>query len=169
MAIYRQRGHGKYSNEIMNILSIHSDEHFMKQALVEAQIAFEEGEIPVGAVVVCKNKIIARAHNQTQRLNDVTAHAEMLAITAAQNYLGSKYLDECSLYVTLEPCTMCGGALYWSQMAKVVFGANDDKRGYRIMNTEILHPKTELITGLMADDCSKLLKSFFHKMRGNNS
>lgn len=153
----------------MSILSIHSDEHFMRQALQEAQKAFEEKEIPVGAVVVCQNKIIARAYNQVQKLNDVTAHAEMLAITAAQNYLGSKYLDECTLYVTLEPCTMCGGALYWSQMKKVIFGASDEKRGYRIMNHDILHPKTQLITGLLADECSELVKSFFRNMRGNNS
>ncbi len=153
----------------MSILSIHSDEHFMKQALEEAKVAFEEGEIPVGAVVVANNKIIARAHNQVQRLNDVTAHAEMLAITAAQNFLGSKYLDNCTLYVTLEPCTMCGGALYWSQISKIVYGANDEKRGYRLMNPEIIHPKTEIKSGLLAKECGELVKSFFHQMRGNNS
>lgn len=153
----------------MSILSIHSDEHFMKQALDEAKLAFEEGEIPVGAVVVANNKIIARAHNQVQRLNDVTAHAEMLAITAAQNYLGAKYLDDCTLYVTLEPCTMCVGALYWSQIDKVFFGATDEKRGYRIMNSEIIHPKTAITGGLLSAECGELMKSFFHRIRRNNS
>ncbi len=153
----------------MNTLSIHSDEHYMRQALKEAEAAFEEQEIPVGAVVTCQNRIIARAHNQVQRLNDVTAHAEMLAITAAQNFLGSKYLDQCTLYVTLEPCTMCAGALYWSQIAKVCYGAKDEKRGYHLANPNILHPQTTLITGLLADESSELIKSFFRKMRGNNS
>jgi len=148
-------------------LSIHSDEHYMRQALKEAALAFEEKEIPVGAVVVCKNRIIARAYNQVQRLNDVTAHAEMLAITAAQNYLNSKYLDECTLYVTLEPCTMCAGALYWSQIDKVVYGASDEKRGYHLANPEILHPKTNLVTGLLAEECGELVKTFFRQMRGN--
>lgn len=152
----------------MSVLSIHSDEHFMRQALKEAQLAYDEKEIPVGAVVTCKNKIIARAHNQVQRLNDVTAHAEMMAITAAQNHLNSKYLDECTLYVTLEPCTMCAGALYWSQISKVVFGASDEKRGYHLMNPKILHPKTELVTGLLSEDCEEIIKSFFRQIRGNN-
>lgn len=153
----------------MSGLSIHSDEHFMRQALKEAEVAFDEKEIPVGAIVTCQNKIIARAHNQVQRLNDVTAHAEMLAITAAQNHLGSKYLDQCTLYVTLEPCTMCAGALYWSQISRVCYGASDEKRGYHLANLAILHPKTELITGLLAAESSILVKSFFQRMRGNNS
>lgn len=153
----------------MSELSIHSDEHYMKQALIQAQQAFEEGEVPVGAVVVCQNRIIARAYNQVERLNDVTAHAEMLAITAAQNFLGSRYLDQCTLYVTLEPCTMCGGALYWSQIARVVYGAKDEKRGYRQANPEIIHPQTDISGGLLADESTNLLKSFFSKMRRNNS
>ncbi|MFY0608007.1 MAG: nucleoside deaminase [Cyclobacteriaceae bacterium] len=153
----------------MSILSVHSDEHFMRQALNEAQQAFNEKEIPVGAVVVCQNKIIAKAHNQVQRLNDVTAHAEMLAITSAQNHLGSKYLDQCTLYVTLEPCTMCAGALYWSQVAKVCYGASDEKRGYKITNPSILHPSTELVTGLLAEESSELVLSFFKQIRGNKS
>ena len=153
----------------MSDLSIHSDEHFMKQALREGEKALEDGEIPVGAVVVCQNRIIARAFNQVERLNDVTAHAEMLAITSAQNYLGSRYLDECSLYVTLEPCTMCSGALYWAQIAKVVYGASDDKRGYHQANPKIIHPKTDIKRGLMASESEILLKSFFSKLRGNNS
>lgn len=153
----------------MSDLSIHSDEHYMKQALKEAQKAFEDGEVPVGAVVVCQNRIIARAYNQVERLNDVTAHAEMLTITAAQNHLGSRYLDQCTLYVTLEPCTMCGGALYWSQIARVVYGAKDEKRGYQQANPKIIHPKTEIEGGLLAEESTALLKSFFSKMRGNNS
>ncbi len=153
----------------MSDLSIHSDEHFMKQALREAEKALEDGEIPVGAVVVCQNRIIARAFNQVERLNDVTAHAEMLAITSAQNYLGSRYLDECSLYVTLEPCTMCGGALYWAQIAKVVYGASDEKRGYQQANPKIMHPKSEIKRGLLANESEILLKTFFSKLRGNNS
>jgi tRNA(adenine34) deaminase len=165
---YRQRNNGKYPDQIMT-LSVHSDEHFMRQALKEAELAFEEKEIPVGAVITCQNRIIARAHNQVQRLNDVTAHAEMMAITAAQNHLGSKYLDQCTLYVTLEPCTMCAGALYWARLAKVCFGAKDEKRGYQIVNPNIIHPTTELITGLLADEASLLVTSFFKKIRGNKS
>lgn len=161
--------HEQCTHQIMNELSIHSDEHFMRQALREAERAFEEKEIPVGAVVTCNNKIIARAYNQVQCLNDVTAHAEMLAITSAQNYLGSKYLDQCALYVTLEPCTMCAGALYWSQIARVVFGAKDEKRGYQLINPKILHPQTELISGLLAEESANLIKSFFQNMRRNNS
>lgn len=150
-------------------LSVQSDGHYMAQAMKEAQQAFAEGEIPVGAVMVCKHRIIARAYNQVERLNDVTAHAEMLAITAAQNHLGSKYLDECTLYVTLEPCGMCAGALYWSQIGRVVFAAKDEKRGFRSINTQMLHPQTTLEQGPMADEASELIKSFFRKMRGNNS
>ena len=153
----------------MSELSIHSDEHFMKQAFKEAERALEEKEIPVGAVVVSNHTIIARAYNQVEKLNDCTAHAEMLAITAAQNYLGSKYLDQCTLYVTLEPCVMCAGALYWSQLAKVVIGAPDPKRGYLQANPKIIHPKTEVINGLMAHESNQLIKSFFNQLRGNNS
>ena len=123
-------------------LSIHSDEHFMRQALKEAELAFEEGEIPVGAVVVCENKIIAKDHNRVERLNDATAHAEMLALTAAQNYLGSKYLNECSIYVTLEPCIMCAGGIYWTQIGKIIFGASDKERGYRNYSSNVVRPKT---------------------------
>lgn len=141
----------------------------MKQALKEAEKAFEEQEIPVGAVIVCQNKIIARAYNQVEKLNDVTAHAEMLAITAAQNYLNSRYLDQCTLYVTLEPCTMCAGALFWSQIQQVRFGAPDELRGFHTINPAILHAKTKLSGGLLAEESAALLKRFFHKMRRNNS
>lgn len=152
----------------MSILSIHSDEYYMKQALLEANKALEAREIPVGAVMVCRHRIIARAHNQVEQLNDVTAHAEMLAITAAQNYLGSHYLDQCTLYVTLEPCTMCAGALYWSQIAKVYYGASDEKRGYSLVNRHILHPKTEVSSGLLAAESAELIRRFFNQLRGNN-
>ncbi|MEO9485719.1 MAG: nucleoside deaminase [Ekhidna sp.] len=148
-------------------LSIHSDEHFMKQALNEAQVAFEEGEIPIGAVVVCEQKIIAKDHNRVERLNDATAHAEMLAITAAQNHLASKYLNECTLYVTLEPCSMCAGGLFWTQIGKVVVGALDKERGFSKYSSDILHPKTDLKLGVMANDCEVLIKDFFKKLRGN--
>lgn len=142
-----------------------SDEHFMKLAIREAQLAFEEDEIPVGAVVVCKNQVIARAHNMTERLQDFTAHAEMQAFTAASNFLGGKYLDECTLYVTLEPCVMCAGASFWTQIGKIVYGAGDEKRGYRKMNTHIIHPKTEIVGGVLENECSTLLKAFFLKKR----
>jgi tRNA(adenine34) deaminase len=141
-----------------------SHEYFMKQALAEAQKAFDAGEVPVGAVIVANNKIIGKGHNHTERLNDVTAHAEMQAITAAANYIGAKYLIDCILYVTLEPCIMCGGALFWSQIGKVVYGATDEKRGYRKAGNS-LHPKTEVISGVMADECSELVKNFFKKLR----
>lgn len=137
----------------------------MKEAYKEALLAFEDNEVPVGAVVVCKNKIIARAHNQTERLSDVTAHAEMIAITSAQNFLGSKYLNECELYVTLEPCVMCAGALYWSQMKKVIIGAPDPKQGFLKTGVNLLHPKTELVKGIMEKECSDLLVEFFNKLR----
>lgn len=148
-------------------LSIHSDEHFMKQALHEAQTAFEEGEIPIGAVVVCENRIIAKDHNRVERLNDATAHAEMLAVTAAQNHLGSKYLNECTLYVTLEPCSMCAGALFWTQIGKLVIGANDSTRGFRAFNREIVHPKTVVQDEVMSLECEVLIKDFFKKLRNN--
>jgi tRNA(adenine34) deaminase len=137
----------------------------MKQALQEAKKAFDLGEVPVGAVVVANNQVIARAHNFTERLNDVTAHAEIQAITAASEYLGAKYLTGCTLYVTLEPCVMCGGALYWSQIDKVVFGARDEKRGAGRLHESIYHPKTLVTNGLLADESTTLLKSFFEKRR----
>ena len=147
------------------MLSTLSDDFFMKHAFTEAQKAYAEGEIPVGAVVVCDNRIIARAHNQTERLNDVTAHAEIIALTAAADYLGSKYLDECTLYVTLEPCVMCAGALAWAQLGRLVFAASDDKRGFMKFGKEILHPKTKLELGIMQDACSELIKRFFKEKR----
>ena len=137
----------------------------MKQALQEARIAFEKDEIPVGAVIVCENKIIARAHNLTERLNDVTAHAEMQAFTAAADWLGGKYLNECTLYVTLEPCVMCAGAAFWTQIGKIVFGASDPKRGFLKTSNHILHPKTKISSGVMEKECSQLLKEFFRKKR----
>ena len=141
------------------------DTYFMRKALDEARVAFDMDEIPVGAVVVCQNRIIAGAHNLTERLCDVTAHAEMQAITAAANSLGGKYLTDCTLYVTLEPCVMCAGAIGWAQIGRVVFGAADDKRGYRQFAPEALHPKTEVTSGVLADACSALLREFFAKKR----
>ena len=141
-----------------------SDEYFMKKALQEAELAFEKGEIPVGALIVVDNKIIARTHNLTELLNDVTAHAEMQAITSAANFLGGKYLAGCTLYVTLEPCQMCAGALYWSQISKVVFGASDDNRGFEKMGTQ-LHPKTNVVRGVLAEEASELMKRFFANKR----
>ncbi len=137
----------------------------MKQALVEAQKAADRNEVPVGAVVVCNERIIARAHNLTEVLNDVTAHAEMQAITAAANVLGGKYLNDCTLYVTVEPCVMCAGAIAWAQMGKLVFGAEDEKRGYQRYATNALHPKTVVLKGVMADECSALMKNFFASKR----
>lgn len=139
-------------------------EYFMKKALQEAQVAFDKGEIPVGAIIVINDKVIARSHNLTEMLNDVTAHAEMQSITAAANFLGGKYLIGCTLYVTLEPCQMCAGALYWSQISKIVFGARDDQRGYQIMGTK-LHPKTEVVHGVLAQEASELVKRFFAERR----
>ena len=147
--------------------NLFDDIYFMKKALQEAEIAFEKGEIPIGAIIVIDNKIIARAHNLTERLNDVTAHAEMQAITAAANFLGGKYLLNCTLYVTLEPCQMCGGALYWSQISKIVYGSRDEERGCLKLNTK-LHPKTESIGGVMAEEASQLLKRFFVEKRNLN-
>ena len=141
-----------------------SDEYFMKKALQEAEFAFEKGEIPVGALIVVDNKIIARTHNLTELLNDVTAHAEMQAITSAANFLGGKYLTGCTLYVTLEPCQMCAGALYWSQISKIVYGASDENRGFEKMGTQ-LHPKTTVVKGVMANEASVLMKSFFENKR----
>jgi tRNA(adenine34) deaminase len=142
-----------------------SDEYFMRKAFTEALQAFEEGEIPVGAVVVSKGKIIARAHNLTETLNDVTAHAEMQAITAAANLLGGKYLNDCTLYVTLEPCVMCAGALGWSQIGKIVYGASDEKRGFKKFAHKALHPKTEVLSGVLDTECGELLQEFFKTKR----
>jgi tRNA(adenine34) deaminase len=143
------------------------DAYFMKKALVEAELAFDQGEVPVGAVIVVNQQIIARAHNLTELLNDVTAHAEMQAITSASNYLGGKFLHNCTLYVTLEPCQMCAGALYWSQISRVVYGAEDKERGCRAMGTK-LHPKTKLEGGVLAKEASDLLKRFFVEKRNLN-
>ena len=137
----------------------------MKQALLEAEKAFERGEVPVGAVVVCKDRIIARAHNLTETLTDVTAHAEMQAITAAASAIGGKYLSDCTLYVTVEPCVMCAGAIAWSQMGTLVFGAEDEKRGYQRYAPEALHPKTVVKKGVLADECATLMKQFFASKR----
>ncbi|WP_314297329.1 nucleoside deaminase [Capnocytophaga gingivalis] len=141
-----------------------SDTYFMQKALQEAQIAFEQGEVPVGAVITIGERIIAKAHNLTEKLTDVTAHAEMQAITAASEYLGGKYLMDCTLYVTLEPCVMCAGALYWSQIGKVVYGATDSKRGYHLFGN-LLHPKTEVVQGVLEDACSQIVKDFFLQRR----
>lgn len=137
----------------------------MREALKEAQKAFDADEVPVGAVVVANNRIIARAHNLTERLNDVTAHAEMQVITAAANAIGGKYLVDCTLYVTLEPCVMCAGALSWSQLSKLVFGASDRKRGFSIHDKNLLHPKTEVQRGVLEEDCERILKDFFNQKR----
>ena len=141
-----------------------TDEYFMKKALQEAEMAFEKGEIPVGALIVIDNKIIARSHNLTELLHDVTAHAEMQSITAAANYLGGKYLIGCTLYVTLEPCQMCAGALYWSQISRIVFGARDEQRGFMTLGTK-LHPKTTVVSGVLANEASELMKRFFVERR----
>ncbi len=141
------------------------DIRFMKLALDEAKAAAAQGEIPVGAVVVCKGTVIARAHNLTETLTDVTAHAEMQAITSAASYLGGKYLDQCTLYVTLEPCTMCAGAIGWSQLQRLVYGASDPKRGYTIYAPGALHPKTQITTGILADDCLQIVQDFFKAKR----
>ncbi len=143
----------------------YTDEYFMREALKEAVKAFELGEVPVGAVVRCQSKIIGRAHNQTETLTDATAHAEMLAVTAAANHLGSKYLNECTLYVTLEPCVMCAGALYWAQLGALVFGAPDMQRGYSLIPKPVLHPKTKVVRGLVAEESKALIDAFFKKMR----
>jgi len=141
------------------------DEHFMRQALKEAEQAFKVDEVPVGAVIVCQDRIIARGHNLTERLNDVTAHAEMQSITAASEFLGGKYLKECTLFVTLEPCVMCAGALHWSQLGRIVFGAFDEKAGYRRIGGSLLHPKTQVTGGVLEAECSDLLKAFFKRKR----
>ena len=149
------------------MLEPYDDAYFMKRALQEAQVAFDQGEIPVGAVVVIDNMIIARAHNLTERLTDVTAHAEMQAITSASNFIGGKYLQQCTLYVTLEPCQMCAGALYWSQIGRIVYGAKDLRRGYDVMGTT-LHPKTKVESGVLAQECESIMKRFFVDKRNLN-
>ena len=142
-----------------------SDEYFMKQALAEACLAAEEDEAPIGAVIVCGDRVIARAHNQTERLNDPTAHAEMLAITSATGALGAKYLTDCRMYVTIEPCVMCAGALAWAQLEKVVYGAPDEKRGYTRYAPQALHPKTEVRSGILETECAAIMKDFFQNKR----
>lgn len=142
-----------------------TDEQYMKQALLEAVKAFNEGEIPIGAIIVCRGQIIARGHNLTERLHDVTAHAEMQAITAAAEYLGGKYLTDCTLYVTVEPCIMCAGALGWSQISRVVYGAEDEKRGFKSFAPRALHPKCEVVSGVLATECVALMKDFFVRKR----
>ena len=146
-------------------LDIHSDEYFMREALKQAEVALDEKEIPVGAVVVCNNRIIAKAHNQIERLNDSTAHAEMIALTAAFNFLGSKYLPDCSIYVTLEPCIMCAGALFWAQIGKLFFGSSDHKRGFRTAKFQILHPKTKVFDGILSKECKQFLDKCFINIR----
>ncbi len=147
------------------MINIYTPEYFMRKALAEAQKAYDEDEIPVGAVVVVNHQIIAKAYNQTERLQDVTAHAEMLAITAASDYLGTKYLNDCTLYVTLEPCPMCAGALAWSQIGKIVFAAADAKKGFSLINNPLLHPKTIVEKGVLANECQALLQRFFRERR----
>lgn len=148
-------------------MELYTDDWFMREALKEARKALEIGEVPVGAVVTCRNRIIARAHNQTEKLTDATAHAEMIAVTAAANYLGSKYLNECTLYVTLEPCVMCAGALHWVQLQKLVFAASDVQRGYTLLGKPVLHPKTGVIRDVLADDAKRLIDAFFKGLREN--
>lgn len=149
----------------MNDKEREKDERYMRMALQEARVAFDAGEIPVGAIVVCKDRVVARAHNLTERLGDVTAHAEMQAITSAAATLGGKYLTDCTLYVTLEPCVMCAGAIGWAQLSRLVFGAGDDKRGYRRFAPDALHPKTQVEQGILADECVALMKDFFARRR----
>lgn len=144
----------------------YSDEYFMRQALQEAQLAYDEDEVPVGCVITCRDKVIARTHNLTETLHDVTAHAEMQAITAAAEALGGKYLDTCTLYVTVEPCIMCAGAIGWSQMGRVVYGARDEKRGFENFAPKAFHPKTEVVSGVLENECAALMKNFFKAKRG---
>ena len=141
------------------------DEQMMRLALKEAERAYEEGEVPVGAGVVCEGRVIARAHNQTERLGDVTAHAEMLAITSAANLLGGKYLTNCTLYVSVEPCVMCAGALGWAQVGRMVYGATDEKRGYHLFAPQAMHVRTEVVAGVLEEECAELMKSFFQRLR----
>jgi tRNA(adenine34) deaminase len=145
--------------------TVFSDEYYMQQALQEAVKAGDLDEVPVGAVIVCNDRIIARGHNQTEKMNDVTAHAEMLAITAASNFLGTKYLGDCTLYVTVEPCLMCAGALFWARPARIVYGCSDEKRGFTNLAGSILHPKTELASGILQKKCSELITGYFRQKR----
>jgi tRNA(adenine34) deaminase len=148
------------------MLTVYSDTYYMQQALAEAQKAFDAGEVPVGAVIVCESRIIARAHNQTEQLTDVTAHAEILALTAASGHMGSKYLPDCTIYVTLEPCVMCAGALAWAQMGRIVYGATDEKRGFMLVGGKtLLHPKTKLELGVLEEECAALMRTFFRERR----
>lgn len=147
------------------MLDAPNHEHFMRMALKEAQRAYDDDEVPVGAVIVADGRIIARGYNLTERLNDPTAHAEMQAITSGTEFLGGKYLRDCTLYVTLEPCPMCAGALYWSQITRIVYGAKDEKRGYSLISSKLLHPKTEVIGGVLGEECGKLMTDFFKKLR----
>lgn len=142
-----------------------TDADFMKMALAEARQAFAEGEVPVGAIIACKGRVIARAHNLTEALTDVTAHAEMQAITAAASWLGGKYLTDCTLYVTVEPCTMCAGAIAWAQVSRLVWGADDEKRGFRRFAPDALHPRTEVVAGILSDECAALMQQFFKERR----
>jgi len=147
------------------MIEVYTDAYFMKKAYEEALLAFDQGEVPVGAVIVSRNQIIAKAHNQTEILNDVTAHAEVVAITSAANYLGSKFLEECEMYVTLEPCLMCAGAIKWARVGRLVYAASDDKNGFMNYGKEVLHPDTKLEFGVMHDECSQIMKDFFKKRR----
>lgn len=147
------------------MISVFTDDYFMKKAIEEAKLAAEKGEVPVGAVIVCNHTIIAKAHNEVEGLSDITAHAEILAITAASNYLGSKYLEECTMYVTLEPCPMCAGAIHWARIGKLVYGAADDKRGFMNYGKEMLHKKTKLEYGVRNEECTHLIKNFFKELR----
>lgn len=149
----------------MSIEPLYTDAFFMREALKEAQKAYDADEVPVGAVIVANHKVIARSHNLTELLKDVTAHAEMQAITSAANFLGGKYLVNCTLYVTLEPCVMCAGALSWSQISKIIYGATDEKKGYSLLKHNLLHPKTEVVSGVLTDECSELIRKFFAEKR----
>ncbi|MFW6095629.1 MAG: nucleoside deaminase [Bacteroidota bacterium] len=149
--------------------NILNDDFFMKEAIKEAKKALVRDEVPIGAVIVCNDQVIARAHNLTETLNDVTAHAEMQAFTAAENHIGAKYLNECTLYVTTEPCPMCAGAAYWTQIGRIVYGAEDKKRGFLSKNLSVLHPKTKLTGGVLESECSDLLIDFFKRKRNPNS
>jgi len=150
------------------MLSVYTDEYYMKEALKEARKAFDRDEVPIGAIIVCNQQIIARAHNLTETLTDVTAHAEMQAIGAASGFLGGKYLQDCSLYVTLEPCVMCAGASYWAHLGKIIFGAYDIKKGYSLYSSYFLHPKTIVVGGVMEKECRTMMQDFFLKKRNNN-
>jgi tRNA(adenine34) deaminase len=146
-------------------MNMEQDERYMKEALREASYAGSEDEVPIGAVITCRGKIIGKGHNMTERLNDPTAHAEMIAITAATEAMGGKYLNDCTLYVTVEPCPMCAGALAWAQIGRVVFGASDPKRGFSLFSPSLMHPKTEVVSGVLADECSDLVTEFFRNKR----